>query len=858
MGKVIVDETNLARIAQAIRVKRGTEEQMFPSEMASAILSISTVRPSGTVNIQSNGIHNVTDYSQAVVNVPNSYTAEDDSKVVVEGALVSQSALSITADGNYDTTAVKNVMVSVSHMTESLVASQNGVYTASLYAYSRVVVNVSAPEPTLESISVTSNGIYEPSEGVDGFSGVVVNVPSGTDTADATLSDGAQMRSGITAYASGSKYTGTMPDYSGSVNSGTGSIGSYGVYSGGYFIAPSTSDIVVPTRHKVFLSDLTIASYSASSAVVNLQDILIESNGTYVADAGYDGFGNVVVDIEGGGGSAVLSEGYFTSAGEYHASDVDADGWSTVTIDMPEKVLGSVTLSANGVYEPSDVDAWSRVTVDVAGASLGSVVLSANGTYSASAVGLDGFDEVTVSIPTNLDEITVFNDGEYHASSLGTAGWSVIRVQVASGYNYSYIASRAFISDSTIFSVNFPNVSTIGNNAFEDCINLSVASFPICESIGNYAFDGCSNLQQVDIPNCETIGSCVFEGCNLASVSAPVVSVIGNWAFEHNSNLSYVSIPICEIIGTGAFKSCSALELIDCSLCSSIGADAFEDCTSLSFVNFPICETIGAGAFENCLISTAIFPSCTEIRASAFYGNSALSVISFPICQTIGSNAFYGCSSITEAVFPSCTSIGSSVFDGCENLSNISMPMLLSMPDPLGSMSNLQTLSIDVCSVIGNVRNKTQLKTVYAPLCQSIASSAFYGCITLSSINVSSCKWIGGSAFRNCSALTSISLPMCEFIGKDAFENCGISLITLPMLKSAGENAFTKNFTDVYLLSSRKVSATSCPLERREPTLGDGWGNLYVPASLYNSYNNDSVWNSRFGVYTGGWSLHSV
>ena len=42
---------------------------------------------SGSVNISSNGSHNVKQYATAIVNVPNSYTAEDEGKVVKNGEL---------------------------------------------------------------------------------------------------------------------------------------------------------------------------------------------------------------------------------------------------------------------------------------------------------------------------------------------------------------------------------------------------------------------------------------------------------------------------------------------------------------------------------------------------------------------------------------------------------------------------------------------------------------------------------------------------------------------------------------------------------------------------------------------------
>ena len=41
----------------------------------------------------------------------------------------------------------------------------------------REVIRRIYEEPTLEYLNVTENGVYEPSEGLDGYSGVKVNVP---------------------------------------------------------------------------------------------------------------------------------------------------------------------------------------------------------------------------------------------------------------------------------------------------------------------------------------------------------------------------------------------------------------------------------------------------------------------------------------------------------------------------------------------------------------------------------------------------------------------------------------------------------------------------------------------------------
>ena len=53
-------------------------------------------------------------YNPVTVNVPNSYTAGDEGKVVSSGALVSQTSMTVTYNGTYDTTLKNSVTVAIS------------------------------------------------------------------------------------------------------------------------------------------------------------------------------------------------------------------------------------------------------------------------------------------------------------------------------------------------------------------------------------------------------------------------------------------------------------------------------------------------------------------------------------------------------------------------------------------------------------------------------------------------------------------------------------------------------------------------------------------------------------------------
>lgn len=92
-----------------------------------------------------------------------------------------EAEVSIKSGVSAECTIGREVVVEVhdSVNLESLTATANGQYEPSqgVDGYNRVTVNVPERQPVTESLSVTENGLYEPAGGVDGYDRVTVAVP---------------------------------------------------------------------------------------------------------------------------------------------------------------------------------------------------------------------------------------------------------------------------------------------------------------------------------------------------------------------------------------------------------------------------------------------------------------------------------------------------------------------------------------------------------------------------------------------------------------------------------------------------------------------------------------------------------
>lgn len=213
-----------------------------------------------------------------------------------------------------------------------------------------------------------------------------------------------------------------------------------------------------------------------------------------------------------------------------------------------------------------------------------------------------------------------------------------------------------------------------GNHIFDGNKNITHVKLPkrivlSTSADTSYMFNGCCNLQLVDWGGCETItkfGTSMFNGCyNIKNITIPEgITELGSNCFTNCRNLQNIHIPdSVTTIGSYCFQNCWSLKSIDLSniTTSSSPSYLFQNCYQLSYVVLPNnLPAIDYGAFSGCYkLKTINIPgSVTSFKNSCFQNCISLETVTINgNVSSFGTSVFNGCSKLKVVDFQNNTTI---------------------------------------------------------------------------------------------------------------------------------------------------------------------------------------------------------
>lgn len=237
-----------------------------------------------------------------------------------------------------------------------------------------------------------------------------------------------------------------------------------------------------------------------------LQDKTFTENGSYTADEGYDGFGDIIINVGSSGGGEDYLEASLNKTLTEYSND-------TLT-SLPDYAF----------YGCTELTCVSFPACE----SIGMMAFQA--CFSLSTISFPNCTIIGASAFNNCSKLT-----------------SIYFPSVTS------VSESCFYSCSRLIDINFPECGTIGSYAFYSCSKLVGVNLPKCVRISASAFAKCVSLNIVSLPKCKYMESRVFSSCSSLSALYLLASSVCTLS---NSN-AFTGTPIAS--GTGSIYVLASL-----------------------------------------------------------------------------------------------------------------------------------------------------------------------------------------------------------------------------------------------------------------------------------------------------------
>ena len=423
------------------------------------------------------------------------------------------------------------------------------------------------------------------------------------------------------------------------------------------------------------------------------------------------------------------------------------------------------------------------------------------------------------------------------------------------------------------------NVTRIADEAFANCKNLTSIKLPdSVTSIGDSAFSGCTGLTSIIIPDSVTsIGRLAFSGCSsLESITLPFVGSSrdatgddGKFIYVFgmaSASLSTVIITNATQLVDEAFANCKNLTSVTISnSVTSIGDSAFSGCSSLESITLPFVgssrDATGENGLFGYIFGTSSYSGGTSTKQyydsssyRTYYIPTHLKVVAITDTMQVSYGAFYNCYNLTSIVIPdSMTCIGARAFGECSGLNEIKVNInnqIYTSKDENGNEIN-GIIEKGTKTLIVGCKN-----TIIPDIVTNIGNYAFYGCTSLTSIEIpDNVTSIGNYAFYNCTGLTSITIPNSVVsIGSSAFGSCSsLENITLPFI---GESKTATNASALFGYIFDRYSYIG-GTETKQYYGSSSYATYYIPTSLKTVVITDATQFS-YGAFCNCSNLTSI